>query len=114
MAANPVAPITPLHIEIQKTEEVTTAICHGRIVSDTASVLQEAVRRLLPESKRIMLDLGDVTYIDSSGLGALVGLYASARRNGGELKLANLTPRIVDLMRITHLAAVFEPYGRFF
>ena len=113
MAANPVAPITPLHIEIRQTEEATIAICHGRIVADTVPILQEEVRRVLPESKRIMLDLGDVTYLDSAGLGALVGLYASARRNGGQLKLANLTPRIEDLMRITHLAAVFEPYGRF-
>ena len=112
MAANPVAPLSPLRIEIQKKQAgQTIAVCHGRIDADSVSLLQEEVRRLIPESTCIVLDLGDVSYMDSSGLGTLVTLYASARRSGSELKLAHLTPRITDLLRITHLSSIFEDYG---
>lgn len=112
MAANPVAPLPSLRIEIQKKQAgQTIAVCHGRLDADSVALLQEEVRRLIPESARIVLDLGDVSYMDSSGLGTLVTLYASARRSGSDLKLAHLTPRVVDLLRITHMASIFEDYG---
>ncbi len=112
MAANPVVPRATLQIDIQKKQAgETIAVCHGRISSETVPVLQEEVRRLIPESSRIVLDVGDVSYLDSSGLGALMTLYASARKSGSDLKLAHLTPRIVDLLRITRMEAVFEDYG---
>ncbi len=113
MAANPVTPLPQLHVETHTTEEETVVVCHGRINSDTVPVLQEEARKAIPGSKRVVLDLGDVTYLDSAGLGALIGLYASAKRNGATLSLANLTPRIIDLLRITHLASVFDDYGQF-
>ncbi len=113
MAANPVAPLSNLHIDSQRTTEHVILICHGRITGDTVDILQDEVRKALPDTKRVVLDLGDVSYLDSSGLGALVGLYATARRKGTELKLAHLSERIIDLLRITHLASIFDDYGQF-
>ncbi len=71
-----------------------------------------AVKELLNKSRQIVLDLGGVTYMDSSGLGALVGLYASARNVGADIKLANLSPRLKDMLRITKLFTVFEVFER--
>ena len=71
-------------------------------------MLQTAVRNLIPESKRVVLDLTDVTYMDSSGLGAIVGVYLSARRQKRELKLINLNQRLKELFRITNMAKIFE------
>ena len=85
--------------------------CSGRLVfGDETSQLRETVKNLLTEKLRIVLNLGSVSYIDSGGLGTLVSLYTSARSAGGELKLANLTKRVGDLLQITKLLTVFEVY----
>ena len=85
--------------------------CSGRLVfGDETSQLRETVKNLLTEKLRIVLNLGSVSYIDSGGLGTLVSLYTSARSAGGELKLANLTKRVGDLLQITKLVTVFEVY----
>lgn len=88
---------------------VTTVKCHGRLVSDTAGQLKTAVKTLIPDGGRIVIDLGDVQVLDSSGLGALVGLKATAINQGYcILELANLTPRVMELLRITRLMQVFS------
>jgi len=107
MAANPI-PIAELQLDTVRTPEETLVRCNGRIVSSTVSVLQDTVRNLIPTSKTLVLDLTDVTYLDSSGLGALVGLYLSARRQNCELKLVHLNQRLKELFRLTKLATVFE------
>ena len=107
MAANP-APPNDLSLEINKTGEETVVRCTGRISSATSSQLRAAVRELLPQSKSIVLDLTDVSHIDSSGLGAIVGLYVSARRQACAFRLINLNQRLKDLFRITKLASIFE------
>jgi len=71
-------------------------------------MLQSAVRDLIPGSKHVVLDLTDVSYMDSSGLGAIVGIYLSARRQQRELKLINLNQRLKDLFRITNMGKIFE------
>jgi anti-sigma B factor antagonist len=107
------APRGSLHYEIEKSRDelnnaVTTVKCHGRIVSDTASQLKDAVKGLIPEGGRILIDLTDVEHVDSSGLGTLVGLKASALNAGYcRLELVNLTPRIADLLRLTKLTQLF-------
>jgi anti-sigma B factor antagonist len=58
--------------------------------------------------KKILLNLGDVTYIDSSGIGELVSAFTAVRREGGELKLLNLTKKVHDLLQITKLYTVFD------
>src|ERR1700746_1687266 len=82
----------------------------GRITLGEGSVvLREAVKDLLAKGqKKILLNLGDVTYIDSSGIGELVSAFTAVRREGGELKLLNLTKKVHDLLQITKLYTVFD------
>jgi anti-sigma B factor antagonist len=73
--------------------------------------LHRMIRSLVEQNeKRILLNLGDVTYIDSSGLGELVAGYTSVERNGGEMKMVNLTKRVTELMMITKLLTVFDVF----
>ena len=85
--------------------------CHGRIVfGDESLLLREAVKELLKTSRNIVINLAEVSYIDSGGLGTLVGLYTSARSLGGQIKLANLTHRVGELLQVTKLVTVFEVF----
>jgi len=85
--------------------------CTGRIVfGDEAGQLRDAVKKELSENNRIVLNLGNVSYIDSGGIGTLVSLFTSARSAGGDIKLANLTKRVGDLLQITKLITVFESF----
>jgi anti-sigma B factor antagonist len=107
MAANP-SPIPDLKFEVNPTAEEIVVRCVGRISSSTAGELQKTVRSLMPENRSIVLDLTDVNHMDSSGLGTVVGLYVSARRQGCSLRLINLNQRLKDLFRVTRLAGIFE------
>ena len=84
--------------------------CSGRITLGEGSViLRDAVRELLSKgNKKILLNLGDVSYIDSSGIGELVSAFTTVRNQGGELKLLNLTKKVHDLLQITKLYTVFD------
>jgi anti-sigma B factor antagonist len=108
MAANPVVPSTQLTLELQKTPTENLIRCAGRITSATTEQLQGMVRGLIPEKKPIVLDFTNTSYVDSSGLGALVGLYITCRKGSAPLKLVNLTPRLKDLFTMTNLAPIFE------
>ena len=107
MAANPI-PLPELNLETVKSLDETVVRCSGRISSRTSDLLQSTVRSLIPGTKRIVLDLTDVNYMDSSGLGAIVGIYLSARRQECELKLIHLNQRLKELFRITNMAKTFE------
>ena len=89
---------------------VTVVDMSGRITLGEGSViLREAVKDLVAKGqKKILLNLGDVTYIDSSGIGELVSAFTSVRNGGGELKLLNLTKKVHDLLQITKLYTVFD------
>lgn len=89
---------------------VTIVDISGRIVlGEESASLRDLIRDLLSKGrKQILLNLGAVDYIDSAGLGSLVGAYASARKQGGELKLLDLPDKIVDVMQITKLYTVFD------
>lgn len=113
MGADRVIPFQSLTFDRQKSGDSVTLICHGKVVSDTVPILQQEVRAQIVHSKVIVLDLTDVGFVDSSGLGSLVGLYVSARRAGTQLKLINLSDRIKELLRITNLLSVFEGYGEY-
>ena len=84
----------------------------GRITLGEGSVvLRDTIRDLVGKGqKKILLNLGDVTYIDSSGIGELVSAFTAVRREGGELKLLNLTKKVHDLLQITKLYTVFDIY----
>ena len=84
----------------------------GRVTIGEESVaLRNTIRRQLGEGKKkILLNLGEVNYIDSSGIGELVSGFTAVAREGGTLKLLNLTQRIQDLLAITKLLTVFDVY----
>jgi len=95
----------------RKINEVTIVDCSGKItLGEESATLRLHVKDLMNTSRQIVLDLGHVTYIDSSGLGALVALYTSARNAGGNIKLANLNSRSRELLQVTRLYTVFETY----
>jgi len=84
----------------------------GKIVlGEGDGQIRERIKDLLADGQRkILLNLGDITYIDSAGLGALISSYTTTRREGGQLKLVSLTKRIQDLLAITKLITVFDTY----
>jgi len=90
--------------------DVTIVDLSGRITLGEGSVvLRETVQDLISKSKnKILLNLGDVTYIDSSGIGELVSAFTSVRNKGGQLKLLKLTKKVHDLLQITKLYTVFD------
>jgi anti-sigma B factor antagonist len=89
---------------------VTILDCSGRITLGEGSVtLRDSVRDLLAKGdKKILLNLADVSYIDSSGIGEMVSAFTTVRNQGGELKLLNLTKKVHDLLQITKLYTVFD------
>ena len=99
-----------LKIETREVAHVTILDIHGRIVlGDEIGSLRDAVRALVAEGKKkIILNLAGVEYIDSSGVGELVGCYTTVRSAGGELKLLNLTQKVNDILYVTKLYTVFD------
>ena|SRR5215467_1986862 len=99
-----------MKITIRQIGDVTVLDIAGRIVlGEECASLRESVCDLLDKGhKKILINLADVNYIDSSGLGQLVGTFTSVKKNQGELKLLNLTNKIQDLLQITKLYTVFE------
>ena len=90
---------------------IVVADCSGRIVfGEETAELRDRIRALISKGSRIVLNLADVTYIDSGGLGTLVALYTTAQNAGGSVKLANLTQRVGDLLQVTKLLTVFDVY----
>ncbi len=100
----------PLKIDTREVAHVTILDITGRIVlGEEIGDLRDAVRALVAEGKKkIILNLAGVDYIDSSGVGELVGSFTSVRNAGGELKLLNLTQKVHDVLHVTKLYTVFE------
>jgi len=94
----------------RQVDGVTIVDLSGRITLGEGSiVLRDTVRDLIGKgNKKILLNLGDVNYIDSSGIGELVSAFTTAKNQGGELKLLNLTRKVHDLLQITKLYTVFD------
>jgi anti-sigma B factor antagonist len=99
-----------MKIGTRQVDGVTILDLSGRITLGEGSVqLRDAVRDLLSKGqKHILLNLADVSYIDSSGIGELVSAFTTVRNQGGELKLLNLTKKVHDLLQITKLYTVFD------
>ena len=93
--------------------EVTVVDLSGRItLGEGSTMLRDNIRELLGRGqKKILLNLGDVTYIDSSGIGELVSGFTTVTNQGGQLKLLNLTKKVHDLLQITKLYTVFEVHN---
>jgi anti-sigma B factor antagonist len=83
--------------------------CSGRLVfGEESASLRETVKKVLGESKKVVLNLHEVNYIDSGGLGTLVSIFTTARNSGGTIKLASLSQRVGDLLQLTKLVTIFE------
>jgi anti-anti-sigma factor len=101
-------PSTPFSYEVQVVGDAATITCHGRIVAGTANELKELVKPMIPKVRRIILDLSDVSFIDSSGLGTLVGLKVSAASAAyTSLELINFSPLVKELLHTTKLSDLF-------
>jgi anti-sigma B factor antagonist len=101
-----------INISERQAGDVTILDLDGKVTIGEGSVaLRNAIRRLLGEGKsKILLNLGSVGYIDSSGIGELVSSFTAVNKEGGTLKLLNLTQKIQDLLAITKLLTVFDVY----
>src|SRR3981189_432651 len=99
-----------LKLNSRQVDAITVIDVSGRItLGEGSSVLRDTIRDLIGKgNKKILLNLGDVTYIDSSGIGELVSAFTAVRRENGELKLLNLTKKVHDLLQITKLYTVFD------
>ena len=102
-----------MKITRRQVDGVTILDLNGRItLGDGEVVLRETIQDLAKEGdRRILLNLGNVPYIDSTGLGELVRAYTTMRKRGAEVKLLNLTKKIHDLLELTKLYTVFDVYG---
>ena len=100
-----------LRLDVVRKADVAIVRCRGRIVfGQEVDELRLAVLSLLRESNRVVLQLNGVEQIDSEGLAALVGLFISARNRGGELKLADLSPKSKELLRVTRLDEILRTH----
>jgi anti-sigma B factor antagonist len=100
------APVPELLMTTERTPNESIVHCSGKIVSTTIQQLKAAVKPLFSESKTVVLDLTNVTYMDSSGLGAIVGLYVSAKAAKSRLRLINLNEHLKEIFSITRLGQV--------
>ena len=103
-------PPPKMQLSIRRIGGVAVVDINGAITyADGSAKLHETVRDLLNEDNRkILLNLREVHYIDSSGLGELMRSYTSVRNQGGEMKVANLTRRVYDLLKMTRMDAIFR------
>jgi len=101
-----------MQIEQRAVGDVVVLDVKGRVtLGEGDELLKDKVNSLLNQSqKKIVLNLAEVPYIDSAGLGEIVRTYTTVSRQGGNLKLLNLTKRITDLLSITKLLTVFETF----
>jgi anti-sigma B factor antagonist len=100
-----------LKIETKEIQGVAVVSCHGRIqFGEESSALRQKLKDVLVSNRKVVLDLSGVSYIDSGGLGMLVGVYSSARAAGADIKLAGLGQRVRDVLAVTKLVTVFETF----
>jgi anti-sigma B factor antagonist len=103
------APLLSLRTYVEG--DATIVQCTGKLTAGLTGILRDEVKRLIPQSKKIVLDLTLLTQMDSLGLGTIVGLYVSAKSSGSTVILINLSQRVRDLFRITNVWSILEVYG---
>ena len=99
-----------MKMQTRQVDSITIVDLSGRItLGEPSTALRETIGDLVAKgNKKILLNMGEVTYIDSSGIGGLVSAFNLTRGQGGELKLVNLTQKVLDLLRMTKLDTVFD------
>jgi anti-anti-sigma factor len=109
----PRLPVHHLKLITYAVEGATVLQCSGRLTLEHAERLKSEVKGMIPEHKRIILDLAELVFMDSSGLGTIVGLYISARKTGCQIELVNMSKPIRNLFALSQLLTVFEDCGRY-
>ena len=101
-----------LTVKIHQTDVASVVALAGRLaLGESATLLRETLQQMVADgARRIVLNLAELHYVDSSGIGLLVSSYATMNRVGGQIKLASLNSRVRDLLLITKLLTVFEVY----
>src|ERR1700720_1473767 len=108
----PRSDLMQLKLTTRTKDGILVVDCNGRIVfGEESSLLRDTIKKAVTENNRIVLNLGEVNYIDSGGLGTLVALHTTANNAGANIKLANLTKRVGDLLQVTKLLTVFEVHS---
>lgn len=102
-------------LELSISEEGDAAVvkCAGLLTAENAAVLKGQVRSMIPQEKRIVLDLSGVSSMDSSGLGAVVALYVSGRKAKCEIRLVHLSAKVKELLGLSNLLSVFADCGTY-
>ena len=108
MGATPPLPASDLTLDIETTMEHIVVHCSGRITSASVELLLNTVRPLILQTRKIVLDLGEVRYMDSAGLGTVVQLWSVAKQAGTELSVTNLTGRVQELLNLANLSSLFQ------
>ena len=106
------AAASPLTLAVDRTGNTAVVRCSGKLVSGVNDLLYLQVKQLIPDCKRIVLDLKDLTHMDSMGLGTVVRLYVSAKSAGCDLELINLGKGILRLLRVTNLLSLLTTIGK--
>jgi anti-anti-sigma factor len=106
MTSESAAPAQELKLETESKPNGVLIRCAGKIISNTSPFLRDTVRPIVAENKLVVLDLSDVNYLDSSGLGTIVGLWVNAKKNHCEFKLIRLNERLKDLLRLSQLGSL--------
>ena len=101
----------PFTLEIEDRGNTAVIRCHGKLLAGHTDLLYVPVSQLLPTHQRLILDLSDLTHMDSMGLGALVRIYVSARSKGCELELRHIGKKVRDLLIMTNLLPAFTIVG---
>jgi len=101
----------PFTLEIEDHGSTAVVRCHGKLVAGCTELLYVPVSQLLPTHQRLILDLSDLTHMDSMGLGALVRLYVSSRTRSCELELRHIGKKVRDLLIMTNLLPAFTAIG---
>src|ERR1700677_324093 len=96
-----------LTFEIERDGNTAVVKCYGRLISGATQEMYQEVKHLLPEAKVVVVDLAELTYVDSTGLGVLVRLHTSARILGCEFKLLHLGKQLRNVLKLTNLLSVF-------
>ena len=103
----PAEPEKVMHFEIERDGATAVAKCHGRLIAGATEEFYQEVKRLLPETKVIVIDLEDLAYVDSTGIGVLVRLNSTVRKQGSKLQLLHLGKQLRNLLKLTNLLSVF-------
>jgi anti-sigma B factor antagonist len=112
MSAGPVgASASSLSLRVAEGEEAAVVYCSGKLTAGNTGLLRDEVKPLLARSKKVVLDLAEISHMDSMGLGTILSLYVSAKSAGCQMEMMHLSERVRELFRIAKLFSHFEEYG---